>query len=102
MRILIFGASGFLGKKLFTHFAKNHTVKGTTHSKHNTLFAAVDITKKEAVDILFQDFKPEIVIHCAAIVDVKKCEENHLLADNVHIIGTRNIAELCAQYNTKC
>jgi dTDP-4-dehydrorhamnose reductase len=37
--------------------------------------------------------KPDIIINCAAIVDIDICEKNHILADALHVGVTKNLAK---------
>ena len=61
----------------------------------------IDITNKKHVTKLFNDLKPEIVIHTASETDVDKCEIEKEHAWNVNVHGTRNIAEACREINAK-
>jgi dTDP-4-dehydrorhamnose reductase len=114
MKVLIFGANGFLGRKTYSFFSEQNNennesnetneinetrVLGTSHSNNQTPFVKVDIRLKQEVSELFQTFKPDLVINCAAICDVKKCEEDYALAYEVHVKGTKNIAEGCREHN---
>jgi GDP-L-fucose synthase len=62
-RIIITGGSGFLG---------SHLVQGLEQSGYRSVFAPthkeVDLTRGDAIERLFNDHKPEIVIHGAAVV----------------------------------
>ncbi|MEU4707897.1 sugar nucleotide-binding protein [Nocardia salmonicida] len=67
MRILILGASGFVGSALHAHFAENHEVVGTSRGGHG--LAPVDLTDTGAVrTLLEQGF--DVVIHTAGVVDL--------------------------------
>lgn len=98
MKILIFGANGFLGKKLSTHFSEKHQVLRTATTKSPGIDSAVDIRNKEAVDCVFEEFKPDVAINCAAICNLKKCEDDESTAYEVHVEGTKNIAEACKRH----
>lgn len=100
MKIIIFGAKGFLGKKLYSHFSKNNDVLRTSTSQSEG-YTKVDVGKKEEVETVFSEFNPDLVINCAAICDVEKCEKNPELASEVHVEGAKNIAECCKKYNAK-
>lgn len=52
-----------------------------------------DITNQQD---LFQEVKeidPEVIVHCAALTDVKYCEENEREAFRVNVRGTVNVAD---------
>ena len=50
---------------------------------------------------LFNDLKPDIVIHTASETNVDKCEIEKEHAWKVNVEGTQNIAEECQKNNTK-
>jgi FlaA1/EpsC-like NDP-sugar epimerase len=58
----------------------------------------VDIRDFEALDKVFDVYKPEIVYHAAAYKHVPMIEENPAQAVFTNIIGTKNIADLSQKY----
>ena len=74
MKILITGATGFVGRHLTKHLLedKNATVFGTylTEKKvevtGNSKFYKLDLNQEESVSSLIQEIKPELVFHLAA------------------------------------
>ncbi len=89
MRIFITGAEGQLGTALQTQLSVHE------------LFAAdlpkLDITDHNAVINAVVDFRPDVVIHCAAYTDVDGCALNPDLAYRVNGLGTQNVALACLQ-----
>lgn len=89
MRILITGAQGQLGTEL-CHLLdeKNIEYVGTGSSD-------LDITDKKVVADYFNEYKPELVYHCAAFTAVDAAEEEPGKTANqkVNVDGTKNIAE---------
>ncbi len=59
----------------------------------------MDITDREKVIKTVRDFKPAIVIHCAAFTDVDGCEVDKEKAYRVNAFGTQYIAEGCSDIN---
>ena len=51
-----------------------------------------DITDNEFVSLVLKKVNPDIIIHCAAIVNLNTCEENHKLAFSLHVESTENLA----------
>ncbi|MCX8092971.1 MAG: dTDP-4-dehydrorhamnose reductase [Candidatus Goldbacteria bacterium] len=88
MKILIFGGTGLLGSDITKVLKQENDVIpfGSTD---------VDISKLEAVVHSVNFHKPDIVINCAAISDVDKCEQNKELAYRVNAIGAKNVAIAC-------
>ncbi len=67
MRILILGASGFVGSALHAHFADNHEVVGTSRGGRGLV--PVDLADTGAVRALVgQGF--DVVVHTAGVVDL--------------------------------
>ena len=76
MKILVTGASGYVGASIFTNLSKHYELIGTFQK--NKLFnelIELDITNKEAVVQAFLTLRPELIIHAAAIPSRKVCLE---------------------------
>ena len=71
------------------------------HLVYELTRSVADITETDKVCKFIYDIKPEVVIHSAAIGDIKKCEENNQLAEKVNIVGTKIIASACANINAR-
>jgi len=89
---LITGSSGRLGKYLRKEFpdalAPSHT--------------EMDITNSERVFDFIGTHKPDCVIHCAAWVDVRGCENNKERAWKINVEGTENLVEAIETTNRTC
>lgn len=96
-KILVTGASGFLGTRICRHFrylSDTYTVIAPSH-------AEMDLTELKSVMDKFKENVPEIVIHCAAISDVRSCEDNPDFSYRINVEGTKAIAKACAEYHSK-
>jgi dTDP-4-dehydrorhamnose reductase len=62
---------------------------------------SVDITDKHAVAAAFAAFVPRVCIHCAAFVDVDRCERERDLATRVNVRGTQNLVEAATRFGTR-
>lgn len=101
-RLLITGASGLLGSKL----QKIAEGKFNLILLHNTRPLSpnsleLDITNQKEVTKLFNDLKPEIVIHTASETNVDKCELQKEHAWKTNVEGTCNIARACKEIDAK-
>ena len=88
-KILITGASGMLGRRLTGKLSDLFDVLAL--SKDKELSLSLDITNKDAVHNIFQSFKPDVVVNCAAFTNVDKSETEKSLARDVNVKGLENI-----------
>ena len=71
-----------------------------THSK-KTVSRMVNITNEAALRSVFDEFKPQIVIHAAAYKHVPLCEENPKSAVINNIIGTKKVVDLSIEFGVR-
>ena len=98
-KILIIGASGLLGSKLYEKLSENYKVIGTYSQNKQEGLRFYDITNKDLT--IFQETKPDIVIHTAGITKLDPCETNQELAHKINVEGTENIIQGCKLNNSK-
>ncbi|MBS3093070.1 sugar nucleotide-binding protein [Candidatus Pacearchaeota archaeon] len=103
MKILVTGASGLLGKKTMEllSLSKRFEVIGTYLTHPNEMIYKLDITNKISVEAFFHDFNFDIVIHAAALVDADYCEKDKELCENINVIGTMNLVDVCKKNGKK-
>lgn len=94
-KMLVTGASGFMGSKVAEFYKEKYEILAPTHSE-------MDITKAESVNQYFLKNKPEVVVHCAAISDIGTCEKEKELSWEVNVIGSENIARAAKMISAKC
>ncbi|MBI2966891.1 MAG: NAD(P)-dependent oxidoreductase [Bacteroidetes bacterium] len=101
-RILITGASGFLGQHLLEELKEDaFIIRALLRRNSNNLWTSnkdietciADISDKTSLEKAFQNV--DLVIHLAA----ERCIENNLFATNV--IGVKNIIEMAKKYSIK-
>lgn len=92
MKIIITGGTGALGKSLKKAFPD----AGFPTSKE------MDITDKDKVSELILEYKPDIVIHTAAFVDVRGCEEDKEKAWKINVEGTQNVVDAVSKLDNDC
>ena len=86
--ILITGSNGQLGTEL------RHLLDEKRIAYVATDAAEMDITDKNAVDIIFQEVNPTVVYHCAAYTAVDKAEDlDKEMNALINELGTKNVAE---------
>jgi UDP-glucose 4-epimerase len=107
MNILITGGAGFIGSHLVdTCIASGHTVaiidNFSTGQKDNIEEAlqsrkatlhTLDITSKDSLLPVFEAFKPDVVYHLAAQINVRASMQDPIQDAQINIIGGLNILE---------
>lgn len=95
-KVLVTGGAGQLGYDV---------IKELTKRGYKDIYAPtideLDLTNKEAVNIAFNEFKPDLVIHCAAYTAVDKAEENEQAAHDINVNATSYIANNCKKLDSK-
>ena len=94
-KLLITGASGFLGSKMIEQYKDKYLILAPTHSE-------MDITNESNVIQYFSENRPHIVIHCAAISDTGACQQDPDLSYRVNVCGSQNIAKAAKHFSAKC
>lgn len=92
--IVVFGASGQLGHCL----KKVAGEKGIT-SIHFPPESEANILDNDAIDSVFEKYKPAFAINCAAYTAVDKAEDEIDLARKINKTGAENLAAACKKYN---
>jgi dTDP-4-dehydrorhamnose reductase len=105
-KILITGATGFLGWYLCAAAQKEWEVYGTTHSKSTNIphiqLLLIDLTNAVAVAELFQTVQPDAVIHAAALSQPNACEVQPEASWKINVQASWHIAEHCAALDIPC
>ena len=100
-KILITGVSGLLGNNLAYYSRERYTTAGLYCSHAMTLTGVdthqVDLLKRGEFEEVVGEFKPDILIHCAALADVDQCEINPVLAEQLNVAATRNVVDTIAK-----
>lgn len=93
MRVLIFGATGMLGKALVHQWSGDEIVALGS--------ADADLRNPEQVDAALARAKPDWIVLAAAYTDVDGCEINPTLATSVNTHGAVNVAKAAKQFGSK-
>ena len=117
--ILITGAGGTIGSELanqisdmgpkkivlsdYSEFALwNITDKISAKiDNENISSVLLDVRDKHEIDKTFKKYKPDIILHAAALKHVPICEDHPSDAMRTNVIGTKNISEKAIKYRTK-
>lgn len=118
MNIIVTGGAGFIGSNFVFHMLKAHpdyriicldklTYAGNLSTLEpvmdnpNFRFVKADICDKEAVDKLFAEEKPDIVVNFAAESHVDRSIENPQIFLETNILGTSVLMDASRKYGVK-
>lgn len=105
-KLLVTGASGFLGWNICHVAQANWQVYGTycSHSVHapGIDFIQVDLTDFTALKSLFKTIQPTAVIHAAAQSKPNFCQQYPEQAYPINVTASINMAGLCSELSIPC
>ncbi len=93
--VFLTGGSGTLGTELIKQSHKFNIRFIAPSSK------SCDITDEESVRENLMKFKGDVVLHAAALTDVKGIQADSMEAIAVNVLGTMNIIKGCHRFNKK-
>jgi UDP-glucose 4-epimerase len=105
MKILITGISGFIGSAVYKQF-QNHeiyTIDNCSFGNRSLIdipenqFYVEDIRNRRRVFEIFQEVRPDWVLHLAAIHFIPYCNKYPFESSQINIEGTKNILDACSQ-----
>lgn len=95
MKVLVTGVNGQLGFDVIKAL-KKRVIEciGTTREEF-------DIIDAEGTRKFINNYRPDVVIHCAAYTAVDRAEDEVALCMRVNVEGTQNVAKACKSINAK-
>ena len=107
MRILVIGASGFIGRYLVLRLGATpaHEIFCTFRSRppgdDRNHWYQVELTDAVALEKLFGLIQPDVVAHLAAMADVGTAEREPERASAINVTATAAIARLSEEYGSR-
>jgi UDP-glucose 4-epimerase len=110
MKVLLTGGAGFIGswvgQALIANGNEIFIIDDLSTGKIQNIpkdanFVKADIKDRDRLEKIFKDFKPEVVNHHAAQMNVRNSVEDPIFDAQVNILGTINLLELSIQHEIK-
>ena len=98
MKYLITGAGGQLGYDVKRELLSRGVAEADIAAPH---LAELDITDTEAVENYVENFRPDVIFHCAAYTNVDGAESDKVACRKVNVDGTRNLVKAAEQMSAK-
>jgi dTDP-4-dehydrorhamnose reductase len=103
MRIGVTGASGMLGTALIDELSNKYEIFATSRNKglekEGIQWDCFDLTNSQQLKRWLVNTAPDVVVHCAAMVNVDGCENNVDFATKLHVNTTTTIANYLDKNN---
>ena len=95
-RILILGASGFIGSYLFESLTScGHTITGTYHNHPKPEMEHLDMLNIEQLQKTIARVRPELIIFLSGTKEVGRCEKDIGYAIDLNVQTVRNYLFVC-------
>ncbi len=106
MRLLITGSDGFVAGSIIAQANGTWEIHGIGRSENPTrvtgvFYHTLDLLDEEGLTGLFNEIRPDAVIHTAAMANIDVCQVNQEQAERVNVGITKTIARLCAEQKVK-
>ncbi len=106
MRIIVTGGNGYVGREVTRRLMETHTVRVVDSVRYGAIrftsdelsridFMTTDLNDPAATYDAVAGFRPDAVIHLAAIHYIPECETNPSLAVRTNVSGTQNLLAAC-------
>jgi dTDP-4-dehydrorhamnose reductase len=106
MKLLITGINGFVAGSVIAHALGKWEIHGITRSEsYNKIpgifYHTLDLLDDKMLTNLFNEIRPDAVIHAAAIANIDTCQTNQEIAEWVNVGITKTITRLCRELGAK-
>lgn len=107
-KVLLIGGSGSIGKAFIKQYYDDYEFYNISRSENlqfdlknefpevtNYVASIEDVCM---LDIIFEQVKPDIVIHLAAIKHIEKAQKQPIITCRINILGSINVISMCRKY----
>ncbi len=106
--ILITGSNGLLGQKLIDLLSQESGInliatarcENRLPNQEGYTYQTLDITDPKAVEDVFATYKPQIVIHTAAMTNVDTCEHELCECEALNVKAVEYIVSACTKHHS--
>jgi dTDP-4-dehydrorhamnose reductase len=93
-KVLITGSEGFVGKETKILFKKKNIFNFSYD-----LMLGYDIRSIDQLMSVCFEYKPNVVLHLAAIARFSDADKDPKLAFETNVVGTKNVVEVCKKFH---
>ncbi len=101
-KIILTGASGFLGYHLLSKLTQTCTPYALYHQQKiaykNVISIACNIADYQQLGDMIEDIEPTAIIHVAALADAGFCEKNKALSHLINVQASENLAGMASDF----
>jgi dTDP-4-dehydrorhamnose reductase len=101
-KILVTGASGYVGARIYIDLQKKYNVVGTYfNNDFNENLVKIDITDLNSVRSVFNAYNPDFIVHVAAFPVSPQNDEQKKLIEKLNYKGVDNIVKVSNEIGAK-
>jgi dTDP-4-dehydrorhamnose reductase len=106
MKIFVTGGSGLLGQYLNIELSKKHEIltqyRNNAGNCKNFNSVKLSITKYDNIEKIFTSFKPDVVVHTAAVSNPENADELPAqIVYEINVNATKKLSEFCEKYKAR-
>lgn len=106
-KVLVTGANGLLGQKLVELYAERDDIEliatgrgADRNGESGHIYCTMDITSQDDVNEVFDRFRPDAVINCAAMTQVDQCENDREACWLQNVTAVEYLIDACAKHRS--
>jgi dTDP-4-dehydrorhamnose reductase len=96
MKYLVTGSAGLIGNRIVSDLEKSGEMVYSCYNNMKPVYGIpikLNLSNLNDIHKIFKKFKPDVIIHCAALTDVEKCEVDPELANSINVKATEIITK---------